>query len=419
MQPSVLVTFEYIPIIFASLLIPSDNFQFLWLEPKYVTWETTFLNLAVCATFLLGYYIANAVSGSLRQHPGSLRELYVPNISVLMRYFKIASFLNIAGYLLFYLIAIGRGFTPSLLLGAISGQKGLSYEVKLYYFNSIPGITTCTQFGVAAVLIGTLIGYLNGFRSVRTILIINIFLAALRSFVLSERLALIEVIVPSAVLAVFLQYPRLRSKGWKWLYAWGPATAPFVLYCFFTVAEYFRSWNSYYANKGGSIWEFSFARLLGYYATAVNNAAFSFYNCAPPPLPYYTWEWLWYFPIIGDVSGLREMGRELDHTWMQNLKGGANPEFNNEGGLYLPIADYGMVGGLIWWFLCGALGSYLYKRFRSGHISGLLLFPVFFLGLLEGPRVLYLTNGRAFPHIAYLLVVAFLFRNSYSIRRAT
>lgn len=408
MTPSVLVVCEYIPIIFASLALPAETYRLLWFEPKYITLDTTLLNLAVCISFIFGFLLPTVLS---RKKPRSaLNTLNVSprTLAMLYRCFWIAIYLTFFGYLLFYVTAIAKGFNPAMVLAMLSGQKGLVYEIKTYYFATIPGVTTCTQFGVAAVLIGTLLGHLDGWKRVKWLIILTLILTLVRAVVLSERLALIEVAVPSAMLAAFLQRPRLRSRWGRSMLTWGPATAPFVLYLFFTIAEYFRSWSNFYVNKGASIWEFSFARLLGYYATSLNNSAFRYSVIDPPSLPYYTLEWFWYFPGIGDLLGLREQGKELERVWMSRLRAEVNPEFNNEGGMYLPLVDYGVFGGLLWWFVIGIIGYYLHRRFCEGRMLGLLLFPVFFLGLLEGPRILYWTNGRAFPHICYLLIVIFL-----------
>jgi hypothetical protein len=46
----------------------------------------------------------------------------------------------------------------------------------------------------------------------------------------------------------------------------------------------------------------------------------------------------------------------------------------------------------------------MYRGFKRGYLGGLLLYPYFFVGLLEAPRLLYWTLGREFPTWLFLIV---------------
>ena len=93
-----------------------------------------------------------------------------------------------------------------------------------------------------------------------------------------------------------------------------------------------------------------------------------------------------------------------------------NPEFNNPGGLAVPVIDFGPVGALVFFLIAGVVIGFAYRSWRQGNPVGLLVYPVFFTGLLELPRYLYWTEGRVFPAMVFLLATAWFMTRS---RRAT
>jgi len=83
----------------------------------------------------------------------------------------------------------------------------------------------------------------------------------------------------------------------------------------------------------------------------------------------------------------------------------ANPALNSVGGVAGPFIDYGDVGGTIYFFLVGLFLGHLYRLFAAGRLFGLLLYPVFFIGLLELPRYLYWAQGRSSPAFLVLFLI--------------
>jgi hypothetical protein len=77
----------------------------------------------------------------------------------------------------------------------------------------------------------------------------------------------------------------------------------------------------------------------------------------------------------------------------------------------MPLVDYGVAGGLLYWLLCGVVCGYLYKEFKLRTASGVFLYPLLYIGLIEASRVLYWSDGRFFPGMFLLTVcVLFVFR---------
>ena len=77
----------------------------------------------------------------------------------------------------------------------------------------MPGVTTCTQFGIAAVVLGCLIGSSVGWRLVRGKLVILFLLALVRALLYSERLAFLELAIPLLVLYFAEPVSWTRHRG--------------------------------------------------------------------------------------------------------------------------------------------------------------------------------------------------------------
>jgi hypothetical protein len=68
----------------------------------------------------------------------------------------------------------------------------------------VTGVSTITQFGMGTALIGIYVGYTPGWRHVKMPLLLLLGATALRAVFLSDRLSLIELVRPSAILAIRL-----------------------------------------------------------------------------------------------------------------------------------------------------------------------------------------------------------------------
>jgi hypothetical protein len=133
-----------------------------------------------------------------------------------------------------------------------------------------------------------------------------------------------------------------------------------------------------------------------------------------PNVPYFTQLWFWKMPLIKEAAGVDQVAKD---EYGALLEKAANPEFNNPGGFLLPLSDYGTIGGLVYWFLFGAAVAWIYQSFKKYELLGLLLYPMVFLGLVEVPRVLYLSDGRFFPSFVMLALAVFLCsRASHRVR---
>ena len=227
-------------------------------------------------------------------------------------------------------------------------------------------------------------------------------LSLVRSFVASERLALVEVAVPAV--AIVALAAAGRSPG---------APAGRVLGAGGRWPRCFRALRARSSTRAAGSSSapaptsrsrvFALIRLAGYYATSYNNGRCSWTTTAypggcrcdqhrrrsgrRPASPSSTCT----------TSSPRRPARPARQHVLERF---GNPEFNNPGGLTTPFVDFG-TGRRV----------RLLRRPRAGHrpavprVSlqgspvGALLYPMVVTGLLDLPRYLYWTQGRVVPAV--------------------
>jgi hypothetical protein len=316
--------------------------------------------------------------------------------------FRASFYLCLLGYALWIVLAIQRGMTLSNVVDVLAGEKGAMYDARFTYLPTVGGVTTLTQFGSAAMILGAMLGFRR--RGVRGKLAVIFALALCRALLNSERFALIELAIPFLVASLALR-PRFERAA-RIALNLAPPVGMVCLFLLFTGFEYFRSWTNYYAGRDLNLWEFGAMRLLGYYVTSFNNGAYFLNRLDPLNAPYFTLHFLWGFPLTSPVIKRFFTDPLLDSTdkwfYFPFLEAEANVEFNNADGMLFPLMDYGIAGGLMYWFAIGILCGVIYVAYRRRRLSGLLLYPMTYLGLLELPLALYWGEGRAFPSLVLL-----------------
>ena len=229
----------------AAYVTPEAMFLSQWRTPKYFDGYFLVLSLALTALFAFG------AAASMTLAKGSApvdwkRELPWTWIA---RAFWLCVVLSIAGYLAWAGVAMVRGASPGLALGVLRGEKGASYLMKEVYLGTISGVTTLTQLGIPAMILGVMLGAVNGWRKVIAPLIMLSLLAVIRALFNSERLAIIELAIPALVIGlrlIVLESPRFHGRL-KGILQFAPIGGAVGLVGIFAVFEYFRSWTTYYA----------------------------------------------------------------------------------------------------------------------------------------------------------------------------
>lgn len=379
------------------------DFRLFYRTTKSVPGEHLLL-LAAAVALLAA--TATFVSRTPRRRPGTALlpgGRTVPR--TLRRSAEVLFWLTIAGYVAFAATGASRGVTVGQVLDLLLSQN--AYEGNLKdEFAGVAGITTLTQCGIAFVVVAAY-ALLHG-RDRRLLLQLGVvlLLSLVRSFVNSERLALIEVAVPLvAVVAMAARHSAVPARRLAARAA--PVVLAPLLLAVFALFEYSRSWTFFSTRTDQPFLVFAAVRLAGYYATSYNNGYLQLEHATyPGRLPRESVSFFWEAPFISQLGLYDLLGGSAPATSQDVLERYANPEFNNLGGITAPMVDFGVPGGLLYLALLGAVIGLLYRGFREGTVVGALLYPVVLTGLLELPRYLYVAQGRVVPAVLCLAVVA-------------
>jgi oligosaccharide repeat unit polymerase len=383
--------------------LQDDQAYRLYGTPKYLSFEHVLMAFGAIAVFVLGCRLADATGSAPAATPESSHRL-------VRQWFYVTTFLAILGYVVWFAVGFKNGFSPRLLLDLLLHDDFDAYDqIRHSYFRTIPGITTCTQFAAAATLLGCWV-YVHGDKRAFWPLAALMGLGLIRALLFSERTALIELLLP-VLLVALRRYVLGRSWGPRMRLALvaGPVAGLVGIVLFFGVFEYFRSWR-WYQDQFDSVAEFTLWRLSGYFTTAHNNGAMALVLDVPRPLPYSTLTPFWEFPGIKDspLDYYHLSGVEIHQQTETMLERYGTIELNNDGGLFQPALDFGLVGYLVFWFGYGFAAARLYRGFLGGTVPGLTLYPLVYMSILEVPLILFLFYTRTVPSLAALLAVALL-----------
>jgi hypothetical protein len=343
-------------------------------------------------------------------HTGARPSRLTPRIRrALLPWFYASCLLTLFGYAAWTVSGVRNGLSIELIRSLLDGSDPESSpDLKFDVLVTIPGITTCTQFGLLAVQLGMVLSGRKN-RTVGLLTAAIVLLAGLRMFMFSERLALIEVVVAMAL--AWLRIRVLGRKGtrrWQFALSVLPIAGFAAVLVLFGTAEFFRSWK-YYQNEMDSLVDFTLMRFFGYYSTSHNNGAMAWQMDHNLSVPFHTMQWYWNFPLLGKTPLSYQSVTGVDPVWEYTrlLNRYGNAEFNNEGGLFAPTLDFGVLGGLAFWLGFGFLAGRLYTSYLAGALAGLLLYPFFVICILEVPRFVYLCTVRPFAPLVMTMLILY------------
>ena len=395
MNPAILVIMVTAPFLVCGELMTGLDYKELWKTQKHLDVTGSLMVCGALACFSLGCWLARFVGISTK---GRGAPFQLPRHRLRMLFLAAAA-LTLFGYaiwssLLFMQVGAGA------ILRLFSGGAGAASDIRGSE-STISGVTTSTEFGMAAMILGTLILRRGRDQFVKFLMIVIFFLALGRAFIWSERLSVIEVMIP--VIILYLNQAELEfSRRRQLLTRFAPLIGCVGLYFYFTVSEYFRSWSSFYQGSGMNLFGFAGLRIAGYYITALNNGYLLYKEQDVLPVPLFSLGWFWHFPGIESVLPYDRVTGVNIVDYDALLKEMANPEFNNQSGIFPYFVDFG-VTAYLYWMVLGFLAGLLYRRFRKEQLSGLLFFPFLFIGLMVFSTITFLSTARAFPSWAFLI----------------
>lgn len=366
-----------------------------WGADKYLS-QSMLVTIAIGLSSLL----AGILLGSRGALPGATHFLLSrTDVKALTSAFTLLLLLTVLGYTFWLLSALANGVTLSDLslvlsreLGAISALKRMAPP--------IGGLTTLTQFGPMAAAVGFLLWRTH---SRGPLFLVVVALAGVRTVFYAERLALIEVLIPIAIIWIVLELSGKVSKFWVAIL---PMIGVVTFLALFAVSEYYRSWIFYESRTDRGFIEWILHRVLAYYGTAYNNSALLALNYpSDSPTPYFSIPALWSAPGMGAVLGAPVMAGQSPDDWWTGTLAAANPEFNNKGSFLIVETELGVAWSVLYWVVIGVAIGWLYFRARRGALIGLLGYSVTTIGLLEVPRILYYGEGRFIPVLASIVLL--------------
>ena len=422
LSPIVVSLLVAVASIVPTALIGDEQFRSLWRTPKAVTGGTLLLFGCGAMALAFGALVALAAAPIARPASSPWPRLSDRSVALLRRLSTALTAATVIGYAGFVILIMRSGLNP-LELFSFSLSESSAMSVR-EIVGTIPGITTLTQLGIAAVVTSTVLLVREYSRSELSKLLIVLGLALPRAYLFSERLAVLELVVPmTVILAAHFSVQRGLRRRLMQVMPFVSFVAVVVLFGFF---EYFRSWTFYRTQTTTSYSEFALDRFAGYYTTALNNGHLILEHLQwPNRLPYDTIEAFWTAPGIQSTALYEKLGghpppytREVyDSAYYGVVSHFANVEFNNQSGYVGGFVDYGALGGVLFFVVAGVIAGLLYRAFSQSKPFGLFLYPVVFVGLLELPRYLYWSQGRTTYAWIALVVIAVMVSRSEAKER--
>lgn len=413
LRPLPVLALIAIPSAFAAYFLSPTIYWQQWKEPKVFSSKDLVWCLWATGAIGLGIVLGKALTGR-RGHDGGdladMQDVFEP--VKLKRIFKILYFTTLLGYVIWIGVAVHRGVRLHHITDALQRKGPAIYYLKSQ-LTSVSGVTTIVEVGIAAGIVGSYLLFVHRDRSVRGSMLILVAITFVRSFLNSERLALIEVLVPIALVWATASWASGRMTARRrWRLAALPAILPLVLVMYFGGSEYFRSYSHYSQTENIGLLQFSVARMEGYYATSYNNGSLlTRYYLPHRRLPYFTVEGFWKSPAVALTFPYGKLTGSDPGTAVKAIYTDVgNPEYNNPGGLLAPRVDWGTFGGSLFLLLFGSAFGAIYGAWRRGLTLGLLVYPFLLTGLLDLPRTFYWTGGRTFPAVLALAWAAYMLR---------
>lgn len=351
----------------------------VFLEPSYV-----FGSLCLFLAFVAGAILGGrkAFNRKVKLGDGCLDFLF---------------YVTVAAYLIWFgPLVLSQ---PGLILDTIRGTVGAMYDVRDNAQN-ISGVTTATQFGISYAIIYAIKQFQDGERLPATYhwkMSIIILLALFRAAAFSERIAIVEIVIP--VFAVYVTGHNFSEVT----YRLAIKPFPFVLYTiapiFFAVFEYPRSWINHYIELYDNFPHFVVDRFMLYYVTSLNNiCALMEYSPNPTYSGGWTLNWLYRFPVIGKIlTGESASGGDSGpYSWFLDfLNVYASPEYNNTTGFLTVVYDWGWLLAIFFMVAYGAIAGLTFASFRSGRGGLRYVYPIVLYSIFEILRIGYIYDGRA------------------------
>jgi hypothetical protein len=377
-----------LPALLGSLAITPAQYPTLFGQPYLLTDEIRLFAVAGFGILL----IVSALVVPMRSTARASIRLNARALSWLSNSVRVLAFVTFGAYAIWAVLAIARGLRFSSVTALLAGDPGTMYVLRNTYFETLGGVTTWMQVGAVLAPLAILRAKATG-QSARGLLLALIGLSAARALLNSERLALIEIVVSSVLAFMILrdEAPRATRSGLTSLVLIAGAWA--ALFVTFGAFEYFRSWTTAQASHNGDFLSYSSALLLGYYATALNLAAFDSYILNGGHSLQSLFDGNFYVAMLGPspIAGAQKSyGLET---------------FTNRSGLVVPYVALGWVGGVILLVATSLVIALWARRTTAGGVISFAAYCAASVGILEIVRIFYFGSSRFLPVLITIVLL--------------
>lgn len=174
-HPTCLFSVPLVLLAVAAYVLPADIYASQWRTWKHFDDRALLLVLASAGLFAVGA-LAPRGAGHL---PSAGSEPEVPRI--LRPLFWTAFWLSAVGYVIWFGAAIARGLRWEHVQALARSESPTADLIKQTYMATVSGVTTLTQFGMAACVLGCMLGALAGWGRVALPLVSLGALASIRA----------------------------------------------------------------------------------------------------------------------------------------------------------------------------------------------------------------------------------------------
>jgi len=217
-------------------------------------------------------------------------------------------------------------------------------------------------------------------------------------------LALIEVLIP---LLVVTALTVSSDSKWRGLSRSAPLIVAPLVWAIFAISEYTRSWVYYQMTTSMPFIDWVTTRLAGYYVTSFNNSAmFVQAHADSNATPYFSIPFIWNAPGVDAAAQGGVNGFGADEWWTYILNTQGSKDFTNVGSFLVTYGEFGMIGMIVFWLVAGLIVGGIFSKLTKGGVPSLIAYASIFVGILELPRFIYWTQGRATPILIAILVIS-------------
>ena len=407
LNPIVLYSILLILVIY-SYDMSETQYDILYLTEKALSIDFLFLHLFCFILFFVGYILSKRMRVGKTKFINYTFSKETLNIDRLYNIYKILYKICILAYVIWYLNFLR--INGLVILNSFRSLSSLSAAMYQMRNNSgrIGGVTSFSEIGMVVIPIGVFLWKYSDKQAIKKKCIFDcliiLALATFRAFAFSERLALIELLVPALVMYISICDNRKLKK----IIFLGPIIGVLSLVIVFGVFEYSRSWLRHYYLYYDSYFEFIIQRILGYYCNAINTECLYLKYSPGLVLPYYSVEWLWKMPGLMNFY-LEITPFDFNSVNVDILYNHGNPEFNNPGGMLTLVKDFGIFFPLFQLIFGYVIGR-VYRLFTRGNVLGLILYSYVYVVLLELPRYFLLGSTRSLAVYVGVLILMLQFK---------